>query len=127
MLRGGLGAGKTFLAGAILHGLGVDGSEAVTSPTFALVHEYVTPRGLVLHVDLYRLREPTEAAVPFAGEVARLGLRERRAEGAILIVEWGDDAVDALGGDPGLVVELTVSGASARRAELTGRAASVLA
>jgi tRNA threonylcarbamoyladenosine biosynthesis protein TsaE len=124
LLGGDLGAGKTFLAGAIIHALGVDAGAAVTSPTFSLVHEHATPRALVLHVDLYRLRE---GRVPLAEEVARLGLRERRAEGAILLVEWGLDAAFALGGNAALVVTLTAAGASGRRAQLDGPAASALA
>jgi tRNA threonylcarbamoyladenosine biosynthesis protein TsaE len=75
-------------------------------------------------VDLYRLRD---GGRPLAAEVARLGLRERRAEGAILLVEWGTDAEAALGGSATLVVELSVAGTSARRAVLTGHAASALA
>lgn len=124
MLGGELGAGKTFLASAIIHALGVDSREAVTSPTFSLVHEYVTPRGVALHVDLYRLRD---AATPLPAEVARLGLRERRAEGAILLVEWGAGALEALGADPALVVELEATDSGARVARLMGRAASALA
>lgn len=124
LLGGELGAGKTFLAAAIVHALGVSARQAVASPTFALVHEYVTGKGVVLHVDLYRLRD---AATPLPVEVARLGLRERRAEGAILLVEWGADAVEALGGGPALVVELTATANSTRVAQLTGRAASALA
>ena len=45
-LAGDLGAGKTTLAQAICAGFGV--TEVVTSPTFALVHEYASPRGEVL-------------------------------------------------------------------------------
>lgn len=124
LLGGDLGAGKTFLAGAIAHALGVDAGQAVTSPTFGLVHEYTTCQGVLLHVDLYRLRDGN---VPLTEEIARLGLRERRAEGAILLVEWGTDGLDALGGHPALLVELTVAGASARVARLAGPAASALA
>ncbi len=49
-LSGDLGAGKTTLAQAICAGYGV--SDAVTSPTYALVHEYPSPRSVVYHIDL---------------------------------------------------------------------------
>jgi tRNA threonylcarbamoyladenosine biosynthesis protein TsaE len=113
ILSGDLGAGKTFLARAVARAFGVDG--AVTSPTFALVQEYATPRAALVHVDLYRLRGPGLTA-----EVARLGLRERRREGAILLVEWGDDAAEALGGEASLVVSLAISGERERVATLSG-------
>ncbi|HEY5241132.1 MAG TPA: tRNA (adenosine(37)-N6)-threonylcarbamoyltransferase complex ATPase subunit type 1 TsaE [Polyangiaceae bacterium] len=113
ILSGDLGAGKTFLVRAIARALGVDG--AVTSPTFALVQEYPTTRAPLVHADLYRLRGPDLAA-----EVARLGLRERRREGAILLVEWGEDAEAALGGEPSLVVSLVLSGERERVATLSG-------
>ena len=124
LLDGDLGAGKTFLAGAIVHALGVAPDDPVTSPTFALVHEYVAGPHLVLHADLYRLRD---AAAQFETEVAKLGLRERRADGAILLVEWGRDAAAALGGDPALVVTLEVTSPRLRTAEMTGGRASALA
>jgi tRNA threonylcarbamoyladenosine biosynthesis protein TsaE len=113
ILSGDLGAGKTFLARAIARALGVAGP--VTSPTFALVHEYAGSRAPVVHADLYRLRGDGLTA-----EVARLGLRERRREGAILLVEWGEDAVEALGGDPALVVALRLTEGAARVATLSG-------
>jgi tRNA threonylcarbamoyladenosine biosynthesis protein TsaE len=115
ILSGELGAGKTFLARAIVRALGA--TEAVTSPTFTLVHEFATPRGPLVHADLYRLRG--EAGGPAAG-VAGLGLRERRGEGAFLLVEWGDDAVDALGGDPALIVALAIAGDHERTVMLSG-------
>ena len=55
-LSGELGAGKTTLVQAICEGYGVSGE--VTSPTFALVHEYEAPRSTVYHLDLYRLDRP---------------------------------------------------------------------
>ena len=88
LLSGDMGAGKTFLARAIARALGVGSEERVASPTFALVNEYVTTRAPLLHADLYRLLD----AADFPAEVARLGLRERRDEGAIVLCEWGDDA-----------------------------------
>src|SRR5260221_12027990 len=41
------------LVQSICSGYGV--SDEVTSPTFALVHEYASPRSTVHHLDLYRL------------------------------------------------------------------------
>jgi tRNA threonylcarbamoyladenosine biosynthesis protein TsaE len=113
LLEGPLGSGKTFLTRAIARGLGARGP--VTSPTFTLVRELPTPRGLLLHADLYRLRGDA-----LAEETRRLGLRERRDEGCLLVVEWGIDALEALGGAPALVVTLSSTGDHERAAALSG-------
>jgi tRNA threonylcarbamoyladenosine biosynthesis protein TsaE len=119
LLSGDLGVGKTFLARAILRAYGVVGGERVGSPTFSLVHEYETAHGALLHVDLYRL---LDGRVPLGQEIARLGVRERRGDGAVLVVEWGETAADDLGGDPALTVRLVFGGGpSARKAEFGGR------
>jgi len=119
VLSGDLGAGKTFLVRAIARALGVRAT--VTSPTFTLVHEYPAGRATLVHADLYRLRGGALHV-----EVARLGLRERRAEGAILLVEWGEDAVDALGGAPALAVVLAIAGEHERVATVSGARADRL-
>src|SRR5690348_13298142 len=58
LLEGELGSGKTTLVKGIVAGLGVAPEEAVTSPSFTLVHEY--GEGRVYHVDLYRIEGPRE-------------------------------------------------------------------
>jgi tRNA threonylcarbamoyladenosine biosynthesis protein TsaE len=94
LLDGDLGAGKTFLARALLRALGVPREIRVTSPTFTLVAEYETRLGTVLHADLFRLREEgAEGAL----RVRDLGIRERCREGAVAIVEWGGGFEPLLG------------------------------
>lgn len=106
LLSGDLGAGKTFLARAIARARGVPASERVASPTFTLVQEYLG--GALVHADLYRLRE---AGADLPREIGGLGLADRRREGAVLIVEWGDEAFEAglLGGEPATRVRLSVA------------------
>lgn len=60
LLSGDLGAGKTTLAKGIGRGCGYKGP--VTSPTFALVHEYMPARIALRHADLYRIENSEEAA-----------------------------------------------------------------
>lgn len=77
-LAGDLGAGKTTLARGFLRGLGHTGP--VKSPTFSLLEPYDTDRGRVLHLDLYRLADPDEAAW--------LGLADEQGADVRLLVEW---------------------------------------
>jgi len=96
VLAGDLGAGKTFLSRSIARALGVAREVRVTSPTFTLVHQYQARLPLV-HADLYRITDPFG--------IEELGLQELRAEGALLLVEWGKPFIAELGGDA-LVLEL---------------------
>ena len=77
-LVGDLGAGKTTLARGFLRALGVTGP--VRSPTYTLVEVYETPAVSIVHLDLYRLLEPTE--------LEQLGLRECARPGYVWLVEW---------------------------------------
>jgi tRNA threonylcarbamoyladenosine biosynthesis protein TsaE len=90
-LSGGLGAGKTTLARAIIAALGHAGE--VPSPTFAIIEMYEPPamRLPLVHADFYRLEQPAEAA--------ELGLDDYR-EGAALIAEWPEHA-GGFGDEPG--------------------------
>lgn len=82
-LSGGLGAGKTTLARAIIAGLGHTGE--VPSPSFAIIEVYDPPavRLPLVHADFYRLKNPDEAQ--------EIGLDDYR-EGAALLAEWPDHA-----------------------------------
>ncbi|HEX2602077.1 MAG TPA: tRNA (adenosine(37)-N6)-threonylcarbamoyltransferase complex ATPase subunit type 1 TsaE [Gemmatimonadaceae bacterium] len=85
-LTGELGVGKTTLARAICRGYGV--TEDVTSPTYALVHEYRAPRSAVYHIDLYRLDSPEQ--------LTNLGWDEIVSSRALVLVEWPERAGDRL-------------------------------
>ena len=82
-LSGGLGAGKTTLARAIIAALGYSGE--VPSPSFAIVEVYDPPalRLPIVHADFYRLESAEEAA--------GIGLDDYR-EGRALIAEWPEKA-----------------------------------
>lgn len=82
-LSGGLGAGKTTLARAVIAGLGHHGE--VPSPSFAIVELYEPPavRLALVHADFYRLADPREAE--------ELGIDDYRT-GAAMIAEWPDHA-----------------------------------
>jgi tRNA threonylcarbamoyladenosine biosynthesis protein TsaE len=85
-IRGDLGAGKTTLVQAMAAGLGVVGE--VTSPTYALVHEYASTRVEVAHVDLYRLDR--------AEQLPQIGWQELVSTRGVLFVEWPERAPDAI-------------------------------
>ena len=77
-LYGELGAGKSTLVRGIARGLGAQ--DAVTSPTFTLVHEYRSGRLPLVHVDLYRIEETREAE--------GLHLEELWNDPMVLVIEW---------------------------------------
>ncbi|WP_298806192.1 tRNA (adenosine(37)-N6)-threonylcarbamoyltransferase complex ATPase subunit type 1 TsaE [uncultured Lentibacter sp.] len=81
LLQGGIGAGKTHLARAlILSRLALP--EDIPSPTFTLVQTYHAKDETELwHADLYRLTDPSE--------LEELGLTDA-FEDAICLIEWPD-------------------------------------
>jgi tRNA threonylcarbamoyladenosine biosynthesis protein TsaE len=89
VLAGEMGAGKTAFAQGFGRALGI--TEAITSPTFTLVHSHSVPGSkLVLHhADLYRLDS--------TGDVDDLALHELAEFGGVVLIEWGDVAASTLG------------------------------
>ena len=79
-LIGDLGAGKTHLSKAIVAGLGA--RETVTSPTFTLIHEYLSGRLPVYHFDFYRAEEPEE--------IVGIGWDDYLDRDGVILVEWAD-------------------------------------
>ena len=88
LLSGELGAGKTTFVRGLAEGLGI-APDAVSSPTFALVHEYRGGRLALYHADLYRLD---------AAATEDLGLEELGVRDGILVIEWPDRLTHELPG-----------------------------
>jgi tRNA threonylcarbamoyladenosine biosynthesis protein TsaE len=82
LLRGDLGAGKTTLIKGIAEGFNAAEAEAVTSPTFTLIHEYRGPEVTLYHIDLYRIDTQRE--------LDTLALDDLMESNTILLIEWGE-------------------------------------
>lgn len=109
-LTGGVGAGKTTLARAIIAALGHDGE--VPSPTFTIVESYDHLRVPLVHADFYRLKDPSEAL--------EIGLDDYR-DGAALLAEWPDHA-GGFAHEPGcLSIALETVGEGRRAVVLGGK------
>ena len=83
---GGLGMGKTCFTRGLAKGLDFDGD--VTSPTFALINEYLGGRLNLYHFDMYRI-ESWE-------DLYSSGFFEYIEENGIVAVEWSENIENAL-------------------------------
>ena len=81
-LKGDLGAGKTTFVKVLMKELGSE--ELVNSPTFSIINEYVSDRGTVYHMDLYRLNS--------IQELMDIGFEEYIASGSLCVIEWPEVA-----------------------------------
>ncbi len=81
--HGEMGAGKTTFIHAICNELKV--KDVVSSPTFSIINEYRTGAGdIVFHLDLYRLKDETEAIAA--------GVEDCLYSGNLCMVEWPEKA-----------------------------------
>lgn len=84
--RGGLGMGKTCFTRGLAAGLGYEGE--VTSPTFALINEYLGGRLPLYHFDMYR--------VSGWEDLYSTGFFEYQELGGVIAAEWSENIENAL-------------------------------
>lgn len=84
-LFGGMGMGKTAFTRGLARGLGI--GDGVSSPTFALVHEY-HGRLPVYHFDMFR--------VTGWDDLYSTGFFDYLESGGVLVIEWSENIEAAL-------------------------------
>lgn len=85
-----MGAGKTTFIHALCQMLEI--SDAVSSPTFAIINEYQSPQiKTVYHMDWYRLKDEEEAI--------QAGVEDALLSGNFCLVEWPEKAAGLLPDD----------------------------
>jgi len=109
-LVGPLGAGKTQFVKGLAAGLGVTDPRSVNSPTFVLVQEY-HGRLTLYHLDAYRLGS--------VKELSAIGFDELCDAGGVVVVEWAD-RVKSLLPESAIQIEMTPTGETVRRINITG-------
>ena len=84
--KGGLGMGKTCFVRGLAKGLMFSGD--VTSPTFALVNEYIGGRLNLYHFDMYRIQTWED--------LYSIGYFDYLTYGGVLAIEWSENIETAL-------------------------------
>jgi tRNA threonylcarbamoyladenosine biosynthesis protein TsaE len=99
ILNAPMGAGKTTFTKAFCAEMGV--SDATSSPTYSLVNEYEyeknATKGLIRHLDLYRLKNEQEAL--------DIGIEDFLYDAHYTFIEWPDVILELLPED---VVEINI-------------------
>lgn len=109
-LEGDLGAGKTTLTQLIAAGLKVDEGQYVTSPSFAIMHEY-NGRLPLYHMDFYRLGG--------VDDVEALGFDEYFYLEGLTVIEWANRAEEILP-EKRLTIAITLQREQSRIAHFSG-------
>lgn len=106
--KGGLGAGKTCFTRGLARGLGFTGT--VTSPTFALINEYLGGRLPLYHFDMYR--------VSGWEDLYSTGFFDYIESGGVIAAEWSENIEAALPEDT-IFVEITKTDENSRKINIT--------
>lgn len=101
--RGELGSGKTTFIKNICNFLGV--KEAVSSPTFSLVNEYLDAKNrIIYHFDFYRIVDEEEAY--------DIGFEDYLSSGNLCLIEWPERIANLL---PNKRIEVEISEQETKR------------
>ena len=109
---GDLGAGKTAFTRGLAAGLGI--REAVTSPTYTIVNEYLSGRMPLFHFDMYRLSS--------SEELFDIGWEDYLARGGVCAVEWSENVADALTDAISITIEKDLAQLDWRKITIEGGA-----
>ena len=106
--EGDLGAGKTAFTRGLARGLGA--AEAVTSPTYTIVNEYLSGRMPLFHFDMYRLSS--------ADDLWDIGWEDYLDRGGVCAVEWSENVAEAMEG--AIRVRIEKTGEESRKITIEG-------
>lgn len=106
--KGGLGAGKTTITHGIAIGMGL--RDDVSSPTFAIVNEYIGSGLSLCHFDMYRIS---------ADELESIGFYDYLTDDRVLAIEWSENIADELP-DGVITIDIERIGEDDRKIIVTG-------
>ena len=106
--RGDLGAGKTAFTRGLARGLGY--ADAVTSPTYTIVNEYLGGRLALFHFDMYRLHS--------SDDLWGIGWDDYLDRNGVCAVEWSENVADAM--EDAVFVTIEKIGDESRRITIEG-------
>ena len=106
--RGGMGMGKTCFTRGLARGLSYSGQ--VTSPTFALVNEYLGGRLPLYHFDMYRITD--------GDDLYSIGYDDYVDAAGYSIAEWSENVEDFIPEDAIFVTISRTDGENGRRIEI---------
>ena len=106
--KGGLGAGKTTITHGIAIGMGL--RDDVSSPTFAIVNEYIGSGLSLCHFDMYRIS---------ADELESIGFYDYLTDDRVLAIEWSENIAAELP-DGVITIDIERIGEDDRKIIVTG-------